>query len=62
IEINKRFPSAENINRIAKALEVNVADLFAREEPESMKIMASKQELKTRFERLMNKAIDELFC
>jgi transcriptional regulator with XRE-family HTH domain len=61
IEINKRFPSADNINRIAKALEVKVADLFSEEEPESMKVMASKKELKTRFEKLMGKAIDELF-
>jgi len=37
IEINKRFLSAENINRIAKALEVRISDLFAEQEPESMK-------------------------
>jgi transcriptional regulator with XRE-family HTH domain len=61
IEINKRFPSADNINRIARALEVTVVDLFSEQEPESMKIMASKRELKTRLEKLMNKAIDELF-
>ena len=60
IEIRKRFPSADNINRIAKALEVKVADLFS-EEPESMKVMASKKELKSRFEKIMVKAIDELF-
>jgi len=61
IEINRRFPSAENINRIAKALNVKVADLFAEQEPESMKKMASKKELKTKLERLMGKAIDEHF-
>ena len=61
IEINKRFPSAENINRIAKALEIKVSDLFAEQEPESMKVMASKKELKGKFEKLMYKAIDELF-
>jgi transcriptional regulator with XRE-family HTH domain len=61
IEINKRLPSADNINRIARALDVNVADLFREDEPESMKIMASKRDLKTRFEKLMSKAIDELF-
>jgi transcriptional regulator with XRE-family HTH domain len=61
IEINKRFPSAENINRIAKAFEVNVADLFVEGEPESMKIMASKKELKVEFEKRMVKVIDELF-
>ena len=61
IEIGKRFPSADNINRIAKALEVKVADLFSEQEPESMKVMASKQELKAKFEKLMGKAIDEIF-
>jgi transcriptional regulator with XRE-family HTH domain len=61
IEVNKRFPSADNINRIAKALEVNVADLFQEDESESMKIMASKKELKNKLEKLIGKAIDELF-
>ena len=61
IEINKRFPSADNINRIAEALEVTISDLFAEQEPESMKVMASKQELKAKLERLMGKAIDEHF-
>jgi transcriptional regulator with XRE-family HTH domain len=61
IEINRRFPSAENINRIAKALEVKVADLFSDGEPQSTKVMASKQELKAKLERLMDKAIDEHF-
>jgi len=61
IEIKRRFPSADNINRIANALEVKVADLFSETEPETMKIMASKKELKTRFEHLMKKAINELF-
>jgi transcriptional regulator with XRE-family HTH domain len=61
IEINRRFPSADNINRIAKALEVKVADLFSEAEPASMKVMASKKELKTKFVRLMDKVIDELF-
>jgi len=61
IEINRRFPSAENINRIADALEVKVADLFSESEPQSMKAMASKQELKAKLERLMGNAIDEHF-
>ena len=61
IEINKRFPSADNINQIAKALNVKVAELFAEQEPESMKIMASKHELKSKLERLLGKAIDEHF-
>ena len=61
IEIGKRFPSADNINRIAEALEVKVADLFSEQEPQSMKVMASKKELKAKFGELMDKAIDELF-
>jgi transcriptional regulator with XRE-family HTH domain len=61
IEINRRFPSADNINRIAKALGVKVADLFSETEPQSMKVMASKKEMKTKLARLMNKAVDELF-
>jgi transcriptional regulator with XRE-family HTH domain len=61
IEISKRFPSADNINRIARALEVNIADLFGENEPESMKIMASKMEMKSRLEKLMSKAIDDIF-
>jgi transcriptional regulator with XRE-family HTH domain len=61
IEINKRFPSADNINRIAKALGVKVSDLFTEQEPESMKVMASKKELKAKLGRLMDKAIDEHF-
>ena len=61
IEIGKRFPSADNINRIAKALQVKISDLFTEQEPESMKAMASKQELKAKLERLMGKAIDEHF-
>ena len=61
IETNRRFPSADNINRIANALGVKVADLFSESEPESMKIMASKKELKNRLEHLMKKAINELF-
>ena len=60
IEIGKRFPSADNINRIAQALEVKVADLFS-EEPESMKVMASKKEMKKKFEKVMDKAIDDFF-
>jgi transcriptional regulator with XRE-family HTH domain len=61
IEINRRFPSADNINRIANALEVKVTDLFSDGEPQSMKVMTSKKELKTLFDCLVNKAIDELF-
>ena len=59
IEINRRFPSPDNINRIAQALGVQVADLFSEAEPQSMKAMASKKELKAKFRQLVDKAIDE---
>ncbi|MDR1868744.1 MAG: helix-turn-helix transcriptional regulator [Treponema sp.] len=61
IETMKRFPSADSLNRIAKALEVKVSDLFAEQEPEAMKAMASKRKLKSKLERLMGKAVDEFF-
>ena len=61
IEINKRFPSVENLNKITNALEVAVSDLFAEQEPESMKMMASREEMKSKLEQLMSKAIDEYF-
>jgi transcriptional regulator with XRE-family HTH domain len=61
IEIGKRFPSSVNINRIAKALEIKIPDLFTELEPESMKVMASKRDMKTKLGKLMDKAIDELF-
>jgi transcriptional regulator with XRE-family HTH domain len=61
IEINKRFPSAENINRIAGALDVKVADLFMEDEPVSMKTMAAREELKTRFEQGVATLIDGIF-
>ena len=60
IETSKRFPSADNINLIAKALGVKVSDLFSDAEPQSMKVMATKKELKTRFNQLLIKAIDEI--
>jgi transcriptional regulator with XRE-family HTH domain len=61
IEINKRFPSADNINLIAKALDVRISDLFSEGEPESMKVMASKKELKARFEKGLALVIDDIF-
>ena len=61
IETLKRFPSADTLNLIAKALEIEPADLFAEQKPESMKALASKKEMKAKFQRLMCRAIDELF-
>ena len=61
IETNKRFPSAENINRIATALGIKVADLFSETEPKSMKAMVTKKELKTKLNQQLSIAIDEIF-
>ena len=61
IEINRRFPSAENINRIAKALNVKIADLFSETETETIKKMATKQEFKIKLGKVINKSVDELF-
>jgi hypothetical protein len=41
---------------------VKVSDLFVEEEPESMKVMTSKQELKARFQEGMAKVIDDIFA
>ena len=60
IETSKRFPSADNIDRIAKALGVKVADLFSETETESVKAMATRRKLKTEFEKIMGKTADEL--
>jgi transcriptional regulator with XRE-family HTH domain len=62
IETNRRFPSAENIDLIAIALEVSVSDLFAEQEPESIKALASRQELRARLEQLMGEAMDQYFA
>jgi transcriptional regulator with XRE-family HTH domain len=61
IEIRKRFPSAENIDRIAKALGVRPADLFAETEAEAIEVMASRQEMKSRLQQKILLAIDEVF-
>jgi transcriptional regulator with XRE-family HTH domain len=59
IEIKKRFPSAENIDRIARALKVPVSDLFAEKEPETIKALVSAEELKSRLEQKILNAIGE---
>jgi transcriptional regulator with XRE-family HTH domain len=62
IETTKRFPSADNINRIAKALKIEPADLFLKiDESEAIKVMASKQERKDLLKKKVLKAIDEAF-
>jgi transcriptional regulator with XRE-family HTH domain len=60
IEIRKRFPSADNINRIANALKVKVGDLFA-EEPGAIQAAVSKKELKIRLEKGISTLINEIY-
>jgi transcriptional regulator with XRE-family HTH domain len=60
IEINKRFPSAANINKIARSLDVKIEDLFADEEPESMKSMVFKKAIAEKLKKAVSKAVDEL--
>ena len=62
IEICKRFPSADNLDLIANALGIRVADLFSEVESETIKAMASKQEMKARLGKLVNEVVDDLFC
>lgn len=63
IEIMKRFPSADNINNISKALKITPADLFTdSESSEAVKSIASKQKRKSQLKTKINKAIDELFA
>jgi transcriptional regulator with XRE-family HTH domain len=60
IEIMKRFPSADNLNRIANALKVEPADLFAATgESQAIKAISSEQERKTRLKEKVLQAIDE---
>ena len=47
IEIMKRFPSADNLNRIAAAFKVDPADLFSKtDESEALNVVKSHQEIK----------------
>jgi len=61
IEIMKRFPSADTLNRIAKALKIEPADLFSKnDEPDTIKTMKLQHELKNILKKKILKAIDEL--
>ena len=61
IEIMKRFPSADNLNRIAAAFKVDPADLFAKaDESEALKAVKSQQDRKNLFMERVAKAIDEM--
>jgi transcriptional regulator with XRE-family HTH domain len=57
IEIRKRFPSPENLDLIAKALEVLPAELFLEPNPGSQ----SEAQIKHQLERRIQDAIDEVF-
>jgi transcriptional regulator with XRE-family HTH domain len=58
IEIGKRFPSAENLNKIAAALDIPPSELFA-EEAAAIDRMQTTQELRARLEKKVLKAIGE---
>jgi transcriptional regulator with XRE-family HTH domain len=57
IEIKKRFPSAENLNRIANALGITVADLFAETADVAAKLQ-SKEEVRAHLHDDIMAAID----
>jgi transcriptional regulator with XRE-family HTH domain len=60
IEIMKRFPSADTLNLIAKALKIEPSDLFSKtDEPETIKTMRLKHEQKSILKKKILKAIDE---
>jgi Predicted transcriptional regulator with C-terminal CBS domains len=58
IETLKRFPSAENLGRIAEALRVHPSELLA-EDSESIKRVESAYMVRERLEEKILKAIDE---
>jgi transcriptional regulator with XRE-family HTH domain len=60
IEIQKRFPSAENIDRIASALGIKTADLFA-EKDTAFNTMKLREEVKSKLEHKILKVLNEVF-
>jgi transcriptional regulator with XRE-family HTH domain len=62
IETMKRFPSAENIDRIAEALKITPSDLFAdTDNSEVIRSKAAQQKRKSLLKTKILKAIDEAF-
>jgi transcriptional regulator with XRE-family HTH domain len=60
METMKRFPSADTINRIAKALKIEPSDLFIKhDDNELLKIMKSHHEQKIILKKKILKALDE---
>ncbi len=58
IEIQKRFPSAENIDRIAHAFQVEVFELFMEDLPQAPRARVN-EEVRERLERSILSALDE---
>ena len=62
IETMKRFPSADNLNRITKAFKITPADLFAdSDNSEVNKSLTSQQKRKSQLKKKILEAIDEAF-
>ena len=62
IETMKRFPSADNLNRIVQALNITPADLFTdTNNSTAIKSIVSEQKRKSQLKTKVNKAIDEFF-
>ena len=62
IEIKKRFPSSQYIDRIARALGVKPAALFAEEvDPEAIAQYANTQRRKAQLEKDVIKAVSRVF-
>jgi len=60
IEIMKRFPSADTLNQIAKALKIEPSDLFLKtDESDTLKTMKSQHDQKNTLKKKILKAIDE---
>jgi transcriptional regulator with XRE-family HTH domain len=60
IEIMKRFPSADTLNQIAKALKIEPSDLFSKtDESDTLKTMKSQHDQKNTLKKKILKAIDE---
>jgi transcriptional regulator with XRE-family HTH domain len=58
IEVGKRFPSAENLNKIAGALEIPPSELFA-EDSKAIRQMALSEEVRERLEANVLQAIKQ---
>ena len=58
IETLKRFPSAQNLNRIATALQIHPSELFMEDSAEIKRIQIA-YEVRERLETNIHKAIDD---